>query len=293
MIAVIIVIIVYIVSVQSNILVTELVAEDAMASNHSFVKELEILKGNALTSAEIIARSPQVVSAVMDKDYEKLRAALLELAGGLDLITACDANGAVIARMHDDLKDDLVLNQKALTTALNTGKGVSTIEKGTVVGLSTRGSAVIMDDRGNVLGALTCGHDLSIPKYVDEVKDLSNCEATIFDGDTRLMSTLVDEKGNRVVGTKASDAVIDIVMRQKKEYSAPINLFGHEYYAHYSPLIVDGNVIGMLFTGVSIDDALAEQRTMMNMVLWAGIICGIVCIVSVIVFNVFSVSRPL
>jgi len=64
-------IIVYIVSVQSDALVTELVAEETMADNHSFVKELEILKGNALTSAEIIARSPKVVSSVMDKDYEK------------------------------------------------------------------------------------------------------------------------------------------------------------------------------------------------------------------------------
>jgi len=293
MIAVIIGVIVYIVSVQSDVLVTELVAEDARASNYSFTKELEILKSSALINAEIIARSPKVVSAVIDKDYGQLREALLELAWDLDLVTVCDVSGAVIARMHDPLKDDVVLNQKALTTALNTGRGMSTIEKGTVVGLSTRGSAVITDDRGNILGALTCGHDLSNPKYVEEIKELSNCEATIFDGDTRLMSTLFDETGSRVVGTTASPAVVNIVIHQRKEYSAPITLFGHEYYAHYSPLIVDGTVIGMLFTGISIDSALAEQRAMMNMVLWAGIICGIVCILLVILFNIFAVSRPL
>ncbi|MCL2707581.1 MAG: methyl-accepting chemotaxis protein [Defluviitaleaceae bacterium] len=293
MIAVIITIIVFIVSVQSDSLIKEIVAKEAKAGNQSFNKELDILKGEALTSAEIIARSPNVVSAVMDKDYVKLRAALFELAGNLDLITVCDASGAVIARMHDELKDDSVLNQRALTAALNTGVGISTIEKGTVVGLSTRGSFVIVDDRGNVLGALTCGHDLSLPKYVDEVKDLTSCEATIFDGDTRLMSTLFDDKGVRVVGTKAGDAVIDIVMRQRNEYSSQVKLFGHEYYAHYSPLIIDGNVIGMLFSGVSIESALAKQKTMMNMVLLVGIVCGILCVISVFVFNTYSVNKPL
>jgi len=293
MIAAIIVIIVFIVSTQSDALVTELVLEDTLASNYSFVKELNILKENALTSAEIIARSQQVVSAVLDRDYDKLRAALADVSGELDLITVCDTDGKVIARMHDELKDDSVMNQKALSAALATGVGKSTIEKGTVVGLSTRGSAAIMDDRGNILGAVTCGHDLSLPKYVDEIKELSNCEATIFDGDTRLMSTLHDEKGDRVIGTKASKEVIDIVMQQRNNYSARIALFGHNYYAHYSPLIVDDEVIGMLFTGVSIDNALIEQKAMMNMVMWVGIGCGLACVAIIIIFNMFAVSRPL
>ena len=293
MIAVIICIIVYIVSVQSDQLVEKIAAKEVAADNVTFVKELERLKQEALTSAELIAKSHDVVKAITSGDREMLKKVLKDQSGQLDLITVCDVNGNVIARMHSDQKDDLVLNQKALATALATGKGMSTIERGTVVGLSTRGSAVILDFDGNTIGALTCGHDLSDNKYVDSVKSSTSNEATFFEGDTRISSTLIDEKGNRVVGTKASDTVVEKVIKQKQHFSLQITLFGNEYFAHYSPLIVDNEVVGMLFTGVPIGEALGLQQAMMNWVIAAGIICGIVCIVLVIIFNIFAVSRPL
>jgi len=128
---------------------------------------------------------------------------------------------------------------------------------------------------------------------VDAVKVFTGSEVTIFDGDARLMTSLTDETGARVVGTKASDTVIDTVINQRKNYSLQITLFGHEYCAYYSPIITEEGVVGMLFNGVLIDEALAGQRSMMSSVLVIGIICGIVGVLLIIVFNMFAVSKPL
>jgi len=293
MIAIILVIIILIVSKQSGNLVTDLASREAISANGAFAREISNLEDDALVRADIIATSGEIVDDILSGDETNLHDTLVDLGEGLDVVTLCDKNGVVLMRTHNDQKGDSVLNQKAISVALSTGTGISTIEAGTTAGLATRGSAAIKDDNGNIIGAVTVGHDLSKSQYVDEVKTSTNCEATLFSGDTRLSTTLIDDKGNRVIGTKASDAVIETVINQKKNFQVQIALFGNNYFAYYSPLIIDGNVIGMLFTGVPIDDVLTGQRNMMNLVLWVGIICGLICIALTFVFNIFSVSRPL
>ena len=293
MIAVIISVIVYIMSVQSTALVLTLAQNEALSANNSFAKELQRLQNDVFERARVIAYSNDVAEAINNKDYTKLKKTLENYREGIDTIMITDSSGNVLARVHSDRSGDNVMSQRAVSTALNTGTGIKTIDKGTTVGLSTRGSAVIKDIRGNTIGAVVTGHDLSDSKYVDAVKEYTGCEVTLFDEDTRLSTTLIDERGNRVVGTKANDFVIEAVIRQRGNYGQQITLFGSEYFAYYSPLTIDGNIAGMLFTGVSMNDALASQKTMMNTVLTTGIICGIICILSIIIFNTYSVSKPL
>jgi len=293
MIAVIIVIIIYIVSTQSLTLITSLTAKEAKSANTAFVREMESLQETALTRARIIAYSNDVINAILSGDEPELKAALISYGDGVDTVMVTDANGDVLSRKHSDSKGDNVMNQAVVSTPLSTGIGVKTLAKGATVGMATRGSAVIKDYDGNVIGVVVCGHDLTNPRYVDSVKENTGSEATIFDGDTRIMTTMTDDKGDRVIGTQANDYVIETVINQKQDYSLQIMLFGKQYYAHYSPIIVDGEVIGMLYNGVCIDDALSGQKAMMNMVMVVGIICGTMCILLIFIFNALAVSRPL
>ena len=293
MIAVIIGIVSYIVSVRSEKLVMDLCAVEARAAGAALVTEMQNLQEEALTRARIIASSNDIINSVMAKNDTALKAALAELGEGMDTATIVDASGNVLMRRHSDQKGDNISNQSIVSTVLNTGTGVSTIAKGATVGLATRASVAMRDFKDNIIGAVICGHDLSNSKYVDVVKKLTGSEATIFDGDTRLTTTLIDEKDNRVVGTKASEAVIDTVIRRKNNYESRVELFGRNFIAHYTPFIVNNEVIGMLFTGMPIDEVLAERRSMMNMVLTVGIVCGIVCVIFVIGFSTYAVSRPL
>ncbi|MCL1821001.1 MAG: methyl-accepting chemotaxis protein [Oscillospiraceae bacterium] len=291
--AIMIVLVVFIVTLRTDALVSRLTTTEARSANATFAEHIHNLQNDTYMRAQMIADSPDIVNSILNGNEAELKKDLVNMGIGFDVVTLCDAEGTVLARMHNDTKGDNVLSQTALSVALNTGTGMSTIEKGSVVGLSTRGSAAIRDHDGNIIAAVTCGHDLSQMKYVDEFKESSGCEVTLFDGDTRLSTTLVDDSGERVIGTKAGDAVIEQVINQRMDFESQIPLFGNEYSVYYSPLIIDDQVIGMLFAGVNIDDTLAEKQSTINMVLTTTVTAGVVSVTVVFIVCIFMISRPL
>ena len=294
MIAVIVVVTIVIVSTQSSALIMQITEREAAGANRSFSKQMDAYIQAAASSARIIAYSNRVIDAITSDDEAALKAALIDYGADVDTVMVADPNGDVILRKHNDQKGDNVMGQSIVSETLRTGVGVGTIAKGSTVGLATRGSSVIKDFNGDVIGVVICGHDLSRDKYMDEVKDYTGSEVTVFDWDERLATTIVDENNKRVVGTKVTNPdIIDTVLNKKEDFHQPITLFGKEYYAHYSPLIVDGTVYGMLFTGVNIDSAQAGQRSMVLIVSIVGVLCGLLCIALVQFFNVKSVSKPL
>ena len=293
MVAIIVCVIVLIVSAQSNALITELTAKEAKAANISLSMEIQNLKKDAMGHARLVANSSRVIDSIVKKDDAALKDALLELYDDIDSMTVVDTEGIAIMRVHSDQRGDSMMNQEIVATTLKTGESHNAIAKGSTIGLSTRGTAVIKDDDGAVIGAVVCGHDLTRPEYVDNVKTQNSCEVTIFDGDTRLMTTLRDENGNRGVGTKANDQAVNAVIKNKQEFQQRVTLYGREYYAHFSPLMSDNDVIGMLFTGVVIEDALKGQQAMMRTVVLVGSVCGIISVLLVFLFNYFAVSKPM
>ena len=76
---------------------------------------------------------------------------------------------------------------------------------------------------------------------------------TFFAGDTRISTNVKDSSGTRNIGTKASDVVIDTVLKQGKSYDGRTPVLGNEYMSSYSPLKNDsGQNIGIVFLGVDV-----------------------------------------
>lgn len=94
-------------------------------------------------------------------------------------------------------------------------------------------------------------------EMVDRVKENTGYEITLFYGDTRIATSLTDkDSGERLIGTQASDKVIDTVLKKGKDYSdTGVEINGESYYCYYVPLH-DGNdaVIGMVFAGMKSED---------------------------------------
>lgn len=85
--------------------------------------------------------------------------------------------------------------------------------------------------------------------YIDSLQYL-NIEMTIFKGDTRFLSSIRDDKGARIAGTKASDAVIAEVLQKGNTYIAHDTVInGEAYYVCYMPIVVEGEIVGMSFAG--------------------------------------------
>lgn len=77
-------------------------------------------------------------------------------------------------------------------------------------------------------------------------------DITLFYGDTRRVTTLTDHKsGQRMVGTKAADQVIDLVLNKgEKLVDKALELNGEPYFCCYIPLKnSDGSIVGMIFAG--------------------------------------------
>lgn len=85
---------------------------------------------------------------------------------------------------------------------------------------------------------------------VDFIKEQTDVDCTLFYGDTRYMTTLLDENGNRMLYTQCSDTVKEIVLNQGNAYFAKnIDIGGSSYYGYYIPIEQNGRTAGMIFTG--------------------------------------------
>lgn len=102
-------------------------------------------------------------------------------------------------------------------------------------------------------------------EFIDNFCEGTGMQVTVFYGDTRMATTLIDKSGNRIVGTKADDSIVKSVLQNGKtveEYNLAID--GEDYYACYEPM-TDSNdkIIGMTFAGKPVKEvqAMISERT--------------------------------
>ncbi len=104
----------------------------------------------------------------------------------------------------------------------------------------------------------------------DELKKYTDLEYTLFMGDTRILTTVIKAgTTERAVGTQASDAVIEHVLKGGQNYLAEnITIEGAKYYGYYIPIKnSDGSIVGMIFVGTKasvVTDALRSAIILMG-----------------------------
>lgn len=96
-------------------------------------------------------------------------------------------------------------------------------------------------------------HDITDNEdVVDSFTAGSDTDVTLFYGDTRRATSLIDpDTGERILGTKASEEVIEQVLNQGNTYATDdVIINGEHYYAVYEPAYnPDGSIVGMVFAG--------------------------------------------
>lgn len=189
--------------------------------------------------------------------------------GGLDFITIANAKGDAIARLHEPQKSgDSVLNQMNIAEALK-GKVSTFIEPGTVIPLSVRTGVPVKDASGAVVGVLSTGKNFAREEFVDRTKALSGAETTIFAGDIRLMTTIIQD-GKRVVGTKLDPAIAAIVLAGSP-YNGEADILGAPYVTAYEPIKGSGGKpIGIYFAGVPMSAVNAARWSVVSSVALAA-----------------------
>lgn len=99
------------------------------------------------------------------------------------------------------------------------------------------------------------GEELNISQaydIVDNIKQNTGMDVTVFWGDTRMLTSIVDASGQRQVGTQASAEVAQKVIGEGISFhDRNIDILGTEYIVYYTPLFQEGSneVVGMVFLG--------------------------------------------
>lgn len=110
---------------------------------------------------------------------------------------------------------------------------------------------------------------------VDTIKEKSGVEVTFFYGDRRIMTSAKDKDGNRILGSRAGDVIVEKVLQGGEEYfSKQVSIDGTLYYGYYVPVYPSSGQtpIGMVFVGAP----KAEKDAIINQIVYA--IVGMVLI---------------
>lgn len=126
--------------------------------------------------------------------------------------------------------------------------------------------------------------------YIDKLKEKTGLYVTIFYNDTRVITNIMKENGERFIGTKADPKVIDAVIKNGEMfYTSNISINGIECAANYIPIKQPngGQVIGMVFVGKDrtiVDSDMSKLNTI-------SFICQIVIILILSVLASISIRH--
>jgi len=127
-------------------------------------------------------------------------------------------------------------------------------------------------------------------QVIDEFTEGTDVLATIFQNDTRVTTNVKDDTGKRMIGTQASEAVIEKVLKQGEAYSGTADILGKSAQTYYTPIKDSrGAVIGMWFVGVYTDVVLAKINSVMVIIVaLAAILLVIGMVISYILGNTIA-----
>ena len=128
---------------------------------------------------------------------------------------------------------------------------------------------------------------------IDRLSEQTGDAITIFQGDTRVSTTVKKEDGSRATGTKCSAEVADRVLNKGETVNMVTQVVGKDYYVCYQPVKdSSNNIIGMLFVGVPATDLDVMANAFMTSMAIATVI--LILIMGVVVtFAVRHTLSPL
>ncbi len=130
-------------------------------------------------------------------------------------------------------------------------------------------------------------------ELLDALSGQMGCEFTIFHGDERAYTTILQD-GQRVVGTRLSDELSEMVLERGQNYVGKASILGEDHLCSYVPTRDEnGNVDGLIFAGIS----MADVNRQVTFTVYLSCLIGIALIIAgIFVVGAYikrTVSKPL
>ena len=128
--------------------------------------------------------------------------------------------------------------------------------------------------------------------YIDCLKPY-DVDLTVFIGDTRFCTSVLNDKGQRNEGTQAAEGIWPAVSSGQTFIDTNTKVAGRDYYVVYMPLVDgQGKIIGMSFAGTPRADVVAARNQIMTIsILFAAILIAVFAVIVVILSK--KVANPL
>jgi two-component system NtrC family sensor kinase len=214
------------------------------------------------------------------------------------------AAGTQIVPRAELLKEGPDLAERAYFEFVPTPMAAERAENHEENGMMLKAAAPVLDERGELIGALYGGllfnrnYDL-----VDEVKNIvfkgeryqghDIGTATIFLGDLRIATNVLDDQGERAVGTRVSREVEEAVLKKGESWVAPAFVVRAWYITAYQPIRdIDDRIVGMLYVGM-LEKPYIDLRN--EVMLTFTIIAGLCAILIILILSDIAknITRPL
>lgn len=117
---------------------------------------------------------------------------------------------------------------------------------------------------------------------VDKIKSNSGMDVTFFYGDERIMTSAKDANGDRVLGSRAGDKIVEKVLKGGEEYfSSTVSIEGELNYGYFMPVHQnnsDNQIIGMIFVGTNLKEKEAVVKRILSSICSSVIVVMLICI---------------
>jgi len=275
------VIILCISTIMMNRLLMQTMRDDMYAMQAVVANMLEEEEYDLKTTVQVLAEMPQLVDALYTADTGAVRdiAVNIKQQFEYDLVLITDENGVVLARGHSSIAMDDIGDRPMMAPALS-GEVSSGLyyESDALVPFSVRSFSPIFKD-GVSVGILITGINVGTEAYVDNMHRLTNFNFSVFYGNTRYMTNLTDENGNRLTGTVlGNDPAVNRVLVNGETLVDRYELFGEMNMVALWPITDPhtGDVTGMWAISKSLTQQNRETLNVIMTVIFSSIL--IICV---------------
>ena len=185
-------------------------------------------------------------------------------------------NTVVKEKLLDDTKSELRATAKSLMAAYDQNQG-----------------DYFVNSAGDVWKG---SYNVSLSEnFIDDLSEKTGIEFTFFYGDKRLVTSLVDEEGNKIKGTPAGDFIVENVLNDGNDvFTNRVQVEGEMYFGYYIPVLQESNgeIIGMVFAGKPVSKVEASVN-FVTRVFIVAIAAIIVMTVIVCILGARSISKSI
>lgn len=269
------------------------IAKELETARHIVDEHVALARKRLAHEAFLLADSDTLKKALAGRDYEALHGFAQRAMYNADasFATITDEHGFVLARGRGENKGDDISDSEIMRKAIDGNASVD-IARLRNNGLSVA-AAVPVFVGGIQVGVLLFGDAFRTNALVDSVKRIASLEATVFEGDKRI-STTIERNGKRISGSRLDTAAVRMaIFVNGLEYTGSATILGRQYRTVCWPIRSDGGVIlGICSVGTETDDIeSAVLRTTLSCLAGTMLISCALAILGIFFFR--SLVNPL